>query len=144
MMGGMRLAVDGTPVEVSKRLIYKGMMLNDVPNVAFALGYTNASWTLKCELTSAYVCRLLNHMAAKGHAWCMPHRPESGIVEEPAINFSSGYIQRASGILPKQGSQKPWKLHQNYALDLAALRFATIEDGTIEFGPRAARGSRAA
>jgi cation diffusion facilitator CzcD-associated flavoprotein CzcO len=144
MMGGMRLAVDGTPVEVSKRLIYKGMMLNDVPNVAFALGYTNASWTLKCELTSAYVCRLLNHMAAKGHAWCMPHRPESGIVEEPAINFSSGYIQRASGILPKQGSQKPWKLHQNYALDLAALRFATIEDGTIEFGPRTARGSRAA
>jgi monooxygenase len=144
MMGGMRLTVDGTPVEVSKRLIYKGMMLNDVPNAAFALGYTNASFTLKCELTSAYVCRLLNHMAAKGHAWCMPHRPESGIVEEPAINLSSGYIQRASGILPKQGSQKPWKLYQNYALDLAALRFGTVEDGTMEFGPRPARENRAA
>jgi monooxygenase len=143
MMGGLKLAVDGVAVDVSKRLIYKGMMLNDVPNVAFALGYTNASWTLKCELTSAYVCRLLNHMSNRGYAWCMPQRPESGIIEEPAISFTSGYIQRASAILPKQGSQKPWKLYQNYALDLAALKFGTVEDGTMIFGRAEARNRAA-
>jgi monooxygenase len=139
MMGGLQLSVDGTPVDVSKRLIYKGMMLDDVPNAAFAMGYTNASWTLKCELTSAYVCRLMNHMAAKGLAWCVPRRPGSGIVEEPAIAFSSGYIQRASAVLPKQGSEKPWRLHQNYALDLASLKFGTVEDGTMTFGRVEAR-----
>ena len=143
MMGGLKLSIDGVPVDLAKRLIYKGMMLSDVPNMAFALGYTNASWTLKCELTSAYVCRLLNHMAARGYAWCMPRRPDSGITEEPLIGLTSGYIQRASAILPKQGSHKPWKLHQNYALDLAALRFGAIEDGTMTFG-RAEAQTRAA
>ena len=134
MIGGLLLTVDGTAIDVSKALIYKGMMLSDVPNLAIALGYTNASWTLKCELTSGYVCRVLNHMDARGQAWCVPRRPTSGIVEEPSIGLTSGYIRRASALLPKQGSEKPWKLYQNYALDMAALRFGTIEDGTMEFG----------
>ena len=133
LLGGMQLAVDDAPVDPAKTLLYKGMMLSDVPNLACAIGYTNASWTLKCELTSAYVCRLLNHMDANGYAWCVP-RPRDGLVVEPAISLTSGYIQRASAILPKQGSRRPWRLYQNYALDMAALRFGRVADGTLEFG----------
>jgi monooxygenase len=133
LLGGMQLAVDDAPVDLAKTVLYKGMMLSDVPNLACAIGYTNASWTLKCELTSAYVCRLLNHMDAKGYAWCVPRRRD-GLVEEPAISLTSGYIQRASAILPKQGSRRPWRLYQNYALDMAALRFGRVADGTLEFG----------
>jgi monooxygenase len=143
LAGGMQVVVDGTPIHLPKTLIYKGMMFSDVPNAAFALGYTNASWTLKCELTSAYVCRLLNHMEARGYAWCAPRRRDAALVEEPAINFTSGYIKRASEILPKQGSKTPWKLHQNYALDMAALKFGAVDDGTMEFG-RFRSGNRAA
>jgi cation diffusion facilitator CzcD-associated flavoprotein CzcO len=134
MVGGMAIVVDGAPVDMAKQLIYRGMMLSDVPNLAFALGYTNASWTLKCELTSAYICRLVNHMQARGYDWCAPRRRDSSLTEVPAIDFSSGYIQRASAVLPKQGSKKPWRLYQNYALDMAALRFGTLDDGTMEFG----------
>ena len=139
-VGGIEIIVDSARVDLSKALLYKGMMLSGVPNLAVALGYTNASWTLKCELTAQYVCRLLNDMDARGYAWCMPRRRDPSIVEEPAISLTSGYVQRASAILPKQGSKKPWRLSQNYALDLAAARFGTVDDGTMVFG----RGSRAA
>jgi cation diffusion facilitator CzcD-associated flavoprotein CzcO len=133
LLGGMELAVDDAPVDLAKTLLYKGMMLSEVPNLACAIGYTNASWTLKCELTSAYVCRLLNQMDANGYAWCVPRRRDD-LVAEPAIPLTSGYIQRASAILPKQGSRRPWRLYQNYALDMAALRFGRVADGTLEFG----------
>ncbi len=134
LIGGLSLQVDGAPVDLAKALLYKGMMLSDVPNLACAIGYTNASWTLKCELTAAYVCRLLNHMDARGYDWCVPRRPKGAVAEEPAIGLTSGYIQRASGMLPKQGTRKPWRLHQNYARDLVALRLGGLEDGTLEFG----------
>jgi cation diffusion facilitator CzcD-associated flavoprotein CzcO len=137
VMGGIEIAVDGARVDLSKALFYKGMMFSNVPNLAGALGYTNASWTLKCELTSKYVCRLINHMDARGYAWCVPRRRDPTIVEEPAIGLTSGYIQRASAILPKQGSKEPWRLNQNFALDTAALKFGALEDGTMEFGRRA-------
>jgi monooxygenase len=133
LLGGMQIIVDDAPVDLPETLLYKGMMFSDVPNLACAIGYTNASWTLKCELTSTYVCRLINHMDAKGYAWCVPRRRDEH-VEEPAITLTSGYIQRAAAILPKQGSRKPWRLYQNYALDMAALRFGRVADGTLEFG----------
>ncbi|MGP0089575.1 MAG: flavin-containing monooxygenase [Xanthobacteraceae bacterium] len=136
LLGGMQVVVDGTAVDLSKALTYKGMMFSDVPNLAYALGYTNASWTLKCELTSAYVCRLINHMAARGYAWCTPRRRDASIIEEPAVGLTSGYIQRASAILPKQGSKRPWRLYQNYAFDTATLRFGALRDGTMEFSRR--------
>ena len=139
LMGGMELVVDGVRVDLAKAMTYKGMMNSDVPNLAMALGYTNASWTLKCDLTSEYVCRLLNYMDAHGYAYCTPRRRDSSITEEPALSFTSGYVQRALASLPKQGSKKPWKLHQNYALDLMALRFGTVDDGTMEFTRRVAR-----
>ncbi len=134
VMGGMRLAVDGRPVEMPRALTYKGMMFSDVPNMAAAIGYTNASWTLKCELTSRYVCRLLNHMAAKGLDWCVPRRPAAGVEDLPIIDLSSGYVQRSIDSLPRQGSARPWRVYQNYLLDMAALRLGPVDDGTMAFG----------
>ncbi len=142
LMGGLRLEVDGAPVDVAKTVLYRGMMLSEVPNLACAIGYTNASWTLKCELTSAYVCRVLNHMDGHGYTWCVPRLPKEPIAEEPAVSLTSGYVQRASALLPKQGSRTPWRLHQNYALDLAALRLGAVADGTMEFGRSGAATGR--
>jgi cation diffusion facilitator CzcD-associated flavoprotein CzcO len=133
LMGGMGLEVDGQAVNLPRSLVYKGMMCQDVPNLAFAIGYTNASWTLKVDLSSEYVCRLLNYMDAHGHRQCTPRKHDSLIGEEPIINFTSGYVQRAIDTLPKQGSKAPWKLRQNYILDLMTLRFGRIDDGTMEF-----------
>jgi len=136
MLGGLQVDVDGVPTDLSKHMIYKGMMLSDIPNLAYALGYTNASWTLKCELTCLYVCRLLNQMTARGYAWCTPRRRDPSIKEEPAVNLTSGYIQRAIARLPRQGSKRPWRLYQNYAIDMAMLKFGALNDGTMEFGGR--------
>jgi len=143
-LGGIAIAVDGEDIALPETLTYKGMMLSGVPNLAFAVGYTNASWTLKCELTCEYVCRLLNHMDEHGHAVCTPRLRDSSVTEEPLIDFSSGYVQRAIAQFPRQGSKAPWRLYQNYARDLVLLRFGAIEDDAIEFSPPAAyAGTRA-
>ena len=136
LLGGVQLAVDGTPVALSHTLSYKGTMYSGVPNLASAFGYTNASWTLKCELISGFVCRLLSHMEAKGYAVCTPRRPGAGVEERPAVDLTSGYIERARHLLPKQGAGKPWRIYQNYFQDVAALRFGRLEDGVLEFKPR--------
>jgi len=136
LMGGMEVWVDGAPVTLSRAMSYKGMMYSDVPNLASSFGYTNASWTLKSDLTAEYVCRLLKHMDAGGYARCTPRKRDASIAEQPAIDFSSGYIQRAKDVLPKQGSKRPWRLHQNYALDMLEFRFASVDDGTMEFVKR--------
>ena len=130
--GGLALIVDGRPVEPPKAMVYKGMMLSDVPNLAFAVGYTNASWTLKCDLTSRYVCRLLNHMDKHGHAECRPRR-DPNVEEVPLLDFSSGYVQRSINEFPRQGSVMPWKLYQNYALDLFMLERTKLADGVMQF-----------
>jgi cation diffusion facilitator CzcD-associated flavoprotein CzcO len=132
-LGGLQLTVDGRAVEPAKTISYKGMMYSDVPNLASALGYTNASWTLKCDLTCEYVCRRLNYMERHGYRQCTPRRPDEPIVEIPWVNFSSGYVQRAIDRLPKQGSKTPWRLYQNYALDILTLRLGRVDDGTMEF-----------
>ena len=133
LMHGLELTVDGKAVDMSKTMAYKGMMFSDVPNLAAAFGYTNASWTLKCDLTSEYVCKLLNHMDRFGYTKCTPRKSDSSVQEEPVLDFTSGYVQRALGSLPKQGSKTPWRLHQNYALDLIGVRFNDIDDGVMEF-----------
>jgi monooxygenase len=137
VLGNIRFAVDGRAVDLATTMSYKGMMCSDLPNLAFAIGYTNASWTLKCDLTSEYVCRLLNHMRDHGYTTCTPRRVDPSVTEEPLIDFSSGYVQRAIEAFPKQGSKKPWKLYQNYALDLATLRWGDVDDGTMEFSSAA-------
>ncbi len=139
VLGGLQIAVDGREVSIPDTLSYKGMMLSGVPNMALAIGYTNASWTLKCDLTCEYVCRLLRHMDEHGYQQCMPYNRDSSIRELPFIDFSSGYIQRAIAHFPKQGSKAPWRLYQNYALDILSLRFGSIEDGTMEFSRAPAR-----
>ncbi len=131
--GDMALTVDGRRVEGPQTFGYKGMMYSDVPNLASAFGYTNASWTLKCDLTCEYVCRLLNHMAKHGYRQCTPRNNDPTLVAEPWLDFSSGYVQRAIEQLPRQGSKKPWKLYQNYIRDLITLRFGRIDDGVMEF-----------
>jgi monooxygenase len=132
-LGGVAIAVDGQEVQLPETLTYKGMMLSGVPNLAFAVGYTNASWTLKCELTCEYVCRLINHMDRHGYEICNPRYRDPSVVPEPLIDFSSGYVLRAIDQFPKQGSRAPWRLYQNYARDLVLLRFGAIEDEAIEF-----------
>ncbi|HEX8188440.1 MAG TPA: NAD(P)/FAD-dependent oxidoreductase, partial [Pyrinomonadaceae bacterium] len=133
LMSGLQVVVDGEPLDMSKKLIYKGMMYNDVPNLAFAIGYTNASWTLKCDLTAEYVCRLLNHMERHGYARCTPRVRDPDVREEPVIDFNSGYVRRALDTLPKQGSKTPWRLHQNYVKDLSMMRYGRVDDGAMEF-----------
>jgi monooxygenase len=133
LLGGMQLMVDGKSVDTAKTLNYKGAMFSNVPNMAAAMGYTNASWTLKCDLTCEYVCRLLNYMDKNGYRQCTPRRNDPSVTEAPFIDFSSGYVQRAADKLPKQGSKAPWKLYQNYALDILTLRFGSLDDGAMEF-----------
>jgi monooxygenase len=132
-LGGIEVAVDDNEVRFSETMTYKGMMFSGVPNAAVSLGYTNASWTLKCDLTCEYVCRLLNHMDERGYAYCTPRNRDPSITEEPFIDFSSGYVQRSIAEFPKQGSRTPWRLHQNYARDILMLRHGAIEDEALEF-----------
>jgi len=136
-LGGMQIAVDGSEVDVSDTMSYKGMMLSGVPNLAIAFGYTNASWTLKADLTCAYVCRLLNHMDEHRYVQCTPSNDDPSIEEQPFIDFSSSYVQRSIEQFPKQGSKAPWRLYQNYALDILALKFGAVEDGAMRFVPAA-------
>jgi monooxygenase len=132
-LGGAKLVVDGKPVKPSDTMIYKGMMYSDVPNLASIFGYTNASWTLKADLVCEYVCRLLNYMDRKGITKAVPHNSDPTLTEEPWVDFSSGYIQRALPHQPKQGSKRPWKLYQNYVLDLLTLRHGSVRDKAMVF-----------
>jgi monooxygenase len=143
LLGGVSLTVDGWPVDFAQTVAYKGMMLSGVPNMAMALGYTNASWTLKVDLVSDYVCRLLNHMDAHGHDRCMPITPDPSLPREPLLNLQSGYVMRAQEMLPKQLDRLPWRLHQNYALDVRMFKRGRIDDEGIEFSslPAAAPAS---
>jgi cation diffusion facilitator CzcD-associated flavoprotein CzcO len=142
VLSGLQITVDGERVDPAKTLAYKGMMYSGVPNLASSFGYTNASWTLKCDLTCEYVCRLLNHMEKRGYRQCTPRNSDPTVIGEPWIDFSSGYVQRSLHQFPKQGSRAPWKLHQNYARDIMMLRFGRLEDGVMEFSkPPSARAA---
>jgi hypothetical protein len=147
LLGGMALVVDGVQQQLGQLLIYRGMMYGGVPNFANVFGYTNASWTLKADLSCAYVCRLLNIMARRGYVSCTP-QVDPAMTADATVNFTSGYIQRALADLPKQGSKAPWKLYQNYALDLLSLRFGRVKDGVLQFtrkpSPRPAPAAAAA
>ena len=133
LLGGVVLSVDGAPVKLAQSMGYKGSMYSDVPNLASCFGYTNASWTLKCDLTCDYVCRLLNHMARRDYAWAAPRRRDPTVGEEPMLSFSSGYVQRSIHDFPKQGNSSPWRLRQNYVLDLLDLKYSRLDDGVLEF-----------
>lgn len=133
VMGGVEATVDGEPVQAHQTMMYRGTMLSGVPNFAISLGYTNASWTLKCELIAKYVCRLLRHMDAHGHTVCVPRQDDPSLEVEPLIDMQSGYIRRARGLIPQQGSKAPWRLAQNYFVDQALLRFSRLDDGVLHY-----------
>jgi cyclohexanone monooxygenase len=137
VLGDAALTIDGQPLQPGEALSYKGMMLSDVPNFALAFGYTNASWTLKADLTAAYVCRLLRYMDRHRKAIAVPRR-EAGLGTRPFVDFTSGYVQRSVGMLPKQGSRRPWQVHQNYLRDLLMIRFGRVADGVMRFGAKGA------
>jgi monooxygenase len=133
IMDGLTLVVDGETVDLANVMAYKGMMYSDVPNLAQAFGYTNASWTLKCDLTSEYVRRLINYMDEHGFSSCTPRLNDPTVTPEPALDFNSGYVLRALDEIPSQGSKHPWRLHQNYVKDLRMIRYGELSDGTMEF-----------
>ena len=131
-LGGMELSVDGREVDPSQALTYRGMMISDVPNLALAVGYTNASWTLKADLICRYVARLLSHMDARGYTQATPRPERTDGPAQPFLNLTSGYVQRAVDQFPRQGAEAPWRIHQNYLRDIALIRRGDLEEG-MEF-----------
>jgi cation diffusion facilitator CzcD-associated flavoprotein CzcO len=132
-IGGIEMSVDGETVDLPSKLTYKGMMLEGVPNFALAVGYTNASWTLKCDLTCDYVTRLLNHMHEAELRQCTPVNRDASVTSAPLLGLSSGYVQRSADRFPKQGSKAPWQVHQSYLRDYRALKRSGIEDDAMVF-----------
>lgn len=133
LFGGMQVKIDGKAVDMSQKLNYKGLMFNDIPNMSYTFGYTNASWTLKADLIAEYVCRLLKHMDDTGTRICTPRITDPSVKAVDFLDMSSGYVQRAVARLPKTGNKAPWQLYQNYALDMNQLRKGAVDDGVMSF-----------
>ncbi|UTM37241.1 NAD(P)/FAD-dependent oxidoreductase [Rhodococcus pyridinivorans] len=131
--GGIEFVVDGEKIELSARFIYRGMMLDGLPNAAMCLGYTNASWTLRADLASLYVCRLLRYMRRNGYRSAVPRYSGDGRTR-PLLGLDAGYIHRAEGALPKQGARSPWLMRQNYLLDLPTMRLGRVDE-SMQFTP---------
>jgi len=132
-IGGVQLVVDGAAVEPSREFIYRGTMISNVPNFAFCIGYTNAPWTLRADLASTYICRVLNHMDRRGYRTCRPQCDPKSLEPRPLLNLTSGYIQRAAAELPKSASKAPWLIRQNYIRDLLTMKLSRLEDGVLQF-----------
>ena len=129
--GGSKISIDNSPYNPSDAITYKGLMLSGLPNCIFFAGYTNASWTLKSDLTSEYASRLFNLMDKKNYSFFMPKIENQNMNISPLLNLNSGYIHRSSHLFPKQGSKLPWKLYQNYFFDYTMLRINKIIDKNL-------------
>lgn len=134
VLGGAVLRVDGRLVDTAQATVYRGVMYSGVPNFAVTFGYTNASWTLKCELISRYVCRLLNRMAERGEQFCVPVHEGGADDAQPFLDLSSGYVRRAAHLMPRQGRASPWRMYQSYLRDYVSLRIAPVDDAALHFG----------
>jgi cation diffusion facilitator CzcD-associated flavoprotein CzcO len=132
MLGDIQVTVDGQAFKPSQAMAYRGMCLSGLPNAIMTFGYTNASWTLKADLTAVYACRLLNYMRQHGYQKVVPVR-DASVAEQDYLSFTSGYVQRASSILPKQGSRAPWQVNQNYIKDIFLIKYARLNDGIMQF-----------
>jgi monooxygenase len=145
LLGGASVFLDGVRVEAPQTMIYKGMMISGVPNFSNIIGYNNASWTLKADLSSEHVCRIINHMDAHGYAVAVPKLDPAEPADGNFFGLSSGYLDRAEGTVPKQGTRHPWKVHHNYARDYASLKLGRVDDGVLIFSRApAAKASHAA
>lgn len=132
-LGGLEISVDGRIVDVGETLAYRAMMLDGVPNLAWVVGYTNLSWTLRCNLTCAYICRVLNHMDERGYSYCVPRLDDPSVPREPFVDLKSGYVLRGIHAFPKQGPAPPWRGYQSYPRDLHYIGRADLEDGVLQF-----------
>jgi cation diffusion facilitator CzcD-associated flavoprotein CzcO len=141
-LGGIGLVVDGREVALPDTMAYKGMMLSGVPNFAFTVGYTNASWTLKADLVSEYVVRLLRYLDARGYDWCVPTNDDPSVTAQPLLDFQAGYVLRSVHEFPRAGSRAPWRLGMSYAHDVVKLRYGRIDDGALRFARRPAPAAR--
>jgi cation diffusion facilitator CzcD-associated flavoprotein CzcO len=130
-LGGIAVTVDGEPVDPATKLSYKGMMLQDVPNLAVVIGYTNASWTLKADLTCDYVARLLNRLRATGLRQATPVDRTGTVAAQPLLGLNSGYVLRAADRMPRQGTEFPWRVHQSYLRDYRALKLSGLDDDAM-------------
>ncbi|MGV0635840.1 NAD(P)/FAD-dependent oxidoreductase [Mycolicibacillus trivialis] len=133
LFGGAEIYRNGEPIELSDTMSYKGMMLTGMPNMAFTIGYTNASWTLKADLVSEFVCRVLNYMDVHGFDTVVPMHPGNSVDERPLMEFTPGYVLRALDYLPKAGSRTPWRLKQNYLFDVRLIRYGKVDDEALHF-----------
>lgn len=133
LFGGATATRNGEPIDLTKSMTYKGLMLSGVPNMAITFGYTNASWTLKADLVSEFICRVLNYMDANGFDRVEPQHPGDSIDEQPFMDFTPGYFRRAMDTLPKSGSEAPWKLKQNYFFDLRLIRHGKVDEKSLHF-----------
>ncbi len=132
-LGGITLEVDGVPVALNETLAYRGLMCSGVPNMALCIGYTNASWTLKVDLSCEYICRLLNYMDEQGFAYCAPKHDEAKVGEAPLLDFDAGYVRRSAHLFPRQGTEAPWHVYQNYVRDRLTMRRVSIADPALRF-----------
>jgi monooxygenase len=138
LLGGVRPTRNGEALDLTSLMTYKGLMFSGVPNFAITFGYTNASWTLKADLVSEFVCRLLNYMDANGFDFVEPQHPGDSVDELPFMDFSPGYFQRSMHLLPKSGSRAPWRLKQNYFFDMRTIRRGKIADEGLRFAKKTA------
>ena len=141
--GGIEMTLDGEAVSIADTFNYKGMMFSDVPNFAALFGYTNASWTLKSDLSARYFCRLVKQARRKGAASFVPRMDGPARGGEPIIDFAAGYVQRGIHLFPRQGPERPWRNHQNYVADAFDVGLGRLDDGVMRFEGRAG-GRRAA
>ncbi len=133
LLGGMKVRINGLEGDSGSAHAYRGVMLSDVPNFAFTVGYTNASWTLKCDLSCRFVTKVINHMDKTGSTVCIPRFDNKRFKTEPLLDFNSGYVLRSLDKLPKQGSAHPWKVYQNYVRDLISLEWESVHDEYLQY-----------
>lgn len=138
LLGGVRPTRNGEDIDLTSLMTYKGLMFSGVPNFAITFGYTNASWTLKADLVSEFVCRLLNYMDAKGFDFVEPQHPGGAVDELPFMDFTPGYFRRSMHLLPKSGSREPWRLKQNYFFDMRTIRRGKVDDEGLKFAKKPA------
>lgn len=132
-LGGAKVTLDGALVEPSEHMVYRGMMLSNVPNFVVVFGYSNASWTLKADLTADFLCRMINRAAATGREVVTPVLDGPADGDRPIISLQSGYLQRAQGMLPKTSDKRPWMNYENYVADMLSIRHGKMEDGVLQF-----------
>ncbi|WP_180056750.1 MULTISPECIES: NAD(P)/FAD-dependent oxidoreductase [unclassified Acinetobacter] len=134
ILGGIKATIDGQPLNTSQHMLYRGVMVSDVPNMAMIIGYINASWTLKVDIASEYICKLINHMDKNGYDQVLPQGDATELMEDTVMgSLSSGYIARAADVMPKQGKHAPWKVSNNYLADRKELKQASFDDGVLKF-----------